>query len=65
MIDCEIEFDLRWSKYCVISEILTTAQVAGNNPVNGTKTKGATFQINNATIYVIAVTLSINDNRNF
>ena len=33
--------------------------------MNGTKKKGATFQINNATIYVIAVTLSINDNRNF
>ena len=64
-INCEIELDLRWSKYYVISEILRTAQVAGNNPVNATERKGATFQKNNAKLYVPVITLSINDNITF
>ena len=50
-INCEIELDLTWSKYCVISEILKTPEVKGDNPADETLT-GATFQINNAKLYV-------------
>ena len=66
MINSEIELDLTWSKYCIISEI------AGNpraNPLvtamEKKQTNGATFQINNKKFYVPIVTLSIKDNIKF
>ena len=46
-------------KYCVISGILTTPEVAGDNPADETLKTGATFQINNSKIFVPVVTLSI------
>ena len=72
LINCEIEFDLSWSKECIISEKLITPIVTGNptaNPSVSTKeavqTASVTFQINNGKLYVPVVTLSINDNIKF
>ena len=65
LINCEIELDLTWSKYFVISEISRTPEVEGANPADATLTNGATFQVNNAKPYVPVVTLSINDNIKF
>ena len=48
-----------------ISEISITSEVRGDNPLDSTQTTGATFQINNAKLYVPAVALSINDNIRF
>ena len=71
LINWEVEPDLSWSKKFIISEILIILRVAGNpnaNPpaldVVAIQTTGATFQINNAKLYVPVVTLSINDNIN-
>ena len=44
LINCEIELDLEWSKYCVISEISRTPEVQGTNPAEATLTTGATFK---------------------
>ena len=61
--NCEIELDLSWSRYCVISEISRTSRAVPNtNPVNyevATTTNSAIFQISNAIFYVTIVTLSI------
>ena len=72
MINFEVELDLSWSEECIISEISITLRVAGepnaNLPVlveEAIQTTGATFQINNAKIYVPVVTLYINDNIKF
>ena len=65
LISCEIELDLRWAKNCVISETSRTAATAGDNPVEATTTTSAIFQINNAKLYVPAITLSVNDNIRF
>ena len=69
LFNCEIELDLRWTKNCLILEILTTTPEAGNanaNPpvqaVAVTQTTGTTFKINNAKLYFPVVTLSIIDN---
>ena len=67
LINCEIELDLLWSKYFVISEISKTFRIAGNPPIQqmATTTTTATFQVNKAKLYVSVVTLSINDNIKF
>ena len=69
LINCEIELDLSWSRYCVISEISRTSnEVPNTNPVtHGVEitTNSGTFQINNAKLYVPVVTFSINDNIKF
>ena len=70
MINCEVELDLRWARNCVILEISRTFQVVKPNadPLQyrvATKTTTATFQINNAELYVPVVTLSINNNIKF
>ena len=62
LINCEIELDLSWFRYCIISEISRTAAGAGNPPVAATATTSARFQINNTKLYVPVVTLTINDN---
>ena len=67
LINCEIELDLTWSKYCVISQVSKTFRAVDPNadPVAyevATETTAATFQTNNAKLYVHVVTLSINDN---
>ena len=72
LINGEIELDLSWSKEYVISEISKKRAVQGNPdagpPVPAVATMqatGATFQINNAKLYVPVVTLSINGNITF
>ena len=49
---CEVELDLSWTKDFVLSE-------------HHSSIKEGTFQINDAELYVLAVTLSINDNIKF
>ena len=61
LLNCEIELDLSWSRYCVISEISRTSKAVPNTnlvryEVKAT-TNSATFQINNAKLYVPVVTL--------
>ena len=57
---------MSWSTYCIISEISRTSRpLLNTDPVEyyvATKTNNATFQINNAKLYVTVVTLFINDN---
>ena len=65
MINCEIELDLIWSKYYVISDISRTPEVHEDNPMDTTLTNGATFQINNAKLYVPVITLFINGDIKF
>ena len=60
---------MTWPKYCVISEISRISRAVPNtNYVEyevATATNSATFQINNANLYVPVVTLFINDNKKF
>ena len=72
LINCEMEIDLSRSKECIKSEISITSRIGGNPharpPVQATEarqTTGATFQTSNAKLYVLVVTLSINDNIKF
>ena len=68
LINCETELDLTWSNSCGISQVSRKFRDRNADPVVyevPTKATGATFQINNAKLYVPVVTLSINDNKNF
>ena len=65
LINCEIELDLPWSKECIITEISITPEVLGDNSVDSIQTTGSIFQINNPKLYVLVVTLSMNDTSNF
>ena len=69
LINCKIELHLSWSRNCIIFEISRTAVVAANpnaNPIAQaratTQTTGAIFQLTSCKLYVLVVTLSINDN---
>ena len=67
--NCEIKLDLPCSKECIISEISITPRIPGNSNANSLvpaiQTTEATFQINNAKLYVPVVTLSIIHNIKF
>ena len=52
LVNCELELDLSWIKDCIL--------IQHHNHITG-----ATFQINNAKLYALVVTLSINDNTKF
>ena len=70
LINCQIEFDLKWRINSVISEISRTLRAVdpNANPVVYelvTATTGVIFQVNNAKLYVPVFTLSVNDNINF
>ena len=72
LINCEIELDLSWPRNCIKYEIWRTLGVpASSNPnppincVPPAPTTSATFQVNKAKLYVLVVTLSINDNIKF
>ena len=63
-INCETELNLKWKKYCLISEIYKTPEVCANPNANLPNlliqvptTTAATFQINSAKLYVPVVTL--------
>ena len=67
---CETELDLRWARNCIISEILRRFRAVDPNVKSvvyqvTSQTTCATFQINNAKLYVPVVTLPINDNIKF
>ena len=67
--NCELELDLLWSRYCVISEISRTFEAVPNtNPIRyrmTSQTTNVTFQVNHVKLYVSVVTLSINHNIKF
>ena len=70
LISCEIEFDLRWERNCIITEISRIFRAVDPNtdPVVyelKSQTTTATFQINNAKLNVPVVTLSVNNNIKF
>ena len=69
LISCETEIDLSWSRYCIITEISRTFNAVPNtDPVRyqvTSETNSATFQINNAILYIPVVNLTINDNIKF
>ena len=70
LINSEIELDLSWSKECIITELSITFIAVDPNADAvtyelATETVGATFQINNAKLYVPVVTSYINDNIKF
>ena len=65
LINGETELYLSWSKECIVSEISITPAIAGNLPTRERETTGATFQINNAKLYVPVFTLFVNDNIKF
>ena len=52
LINCEIEIDISWTKYCVLTE--QYSDIAGVN-----------FVINSSKIYIPVVTLSINESISF
>ena len=69
LINCEIELNLSWSRYCVVSEISRTSRTVPNTNLvvyqETSQTTSATFQINNGKLYVPVVTLPVNDNIKF
>ena len=69
LINFEIELDLSWSKEHIISEISIIPRVSGDaNPAVqevAVMQTSATFQINNAKLYVPVATFSVNDNVQF
>ena len=66
LINSEIELDLRWTINCVIPKVSRTFRVVPNvDPVAHElelQTTSATFQINNANLYVRVVALPVNGN---
>ena len=65
LINCEIELNLKCSKYYIISEISRTPEVGGGNPAHATLTTREKFQMNNAKLYVQILILSTNDSIKF
>ena len=65
LINCEIDLDFTWSKISLTSEISRTPKVVEDDPMDATQTEGATFKINKTKLYVLVVTLPINDNIKF
>ena len=69
LMNNEIELDLPWTRYCIITKISRTPAVAANLNANlsfstmaENQSTAATFQINNPKIFARAVTLSVNYN---
>ena len=56
---------MAWSRNCTIFKIPRTPEVSGHNPAEATLTTAATFQMNNAKLYVTVVILPINNNVKF
>ena len=59
LINCEVNLILTWSKNCVLND-MTTRNAEGNNPAIAAPTN-ATFEITDAKLYVLVVTLSTQD----
>ena len=58
LIGCEVSLELKWNKNCVITS-LEQRDIGGGNRDNAPT--GATLAINNCKLYVLAVTLSKDD----
>ena len=56
LITCKVKLSLRWIENCV----LTTPEIGAN--VDATGAYSATFEITDATLYVLTVTLLAEDN---
>ena len=56
LINCKVELNLKWTKYCILS-------VAGNDNVNDNDNENIIFTINVIKLYVPVVTLSARDNK--
>ena len=66
LINCEIEIDLTFSTYSIISQASKTfREVDPNGYEEVIATTGAKLQTDNAKLYVPVVTLPINDNVKF
>ena len=72
LINCEIELDLSWSNNCIISKISIIPAVPSDPDADPSvldmaviQKTGATFQISNAKLYILVVTLFINGNIKF
>ena len=72
LINCEIEFDLSWSKKYIIFEISIIPRIPQHPDANvsiqevaDVQRPSAKFQINNAKLDVTVVTLSVNDSIKF
>ena len=65
MINSELKLDLRWTRSCIISEISRTPEVYRDNPAEATTATSELIEINNATLYIPVVTLSVTHNMNF
>ena len=70
LINCEIKLDLKWTNYCVITEVSRTFTAVDPNddPVVYelvTATTEEVFQTNNVKLFVPVVILSVNDNIKF
>ena len=72
LVNCAVELDLSWSRNCIISEISRKIPIATNLHANppvpasaATTISGAIFQITSSKLYVLIVTLSINNNIKF
>ena len=59
------KLNLKWSRNCVISEILRTPEGGADNQVSVKQTRSTTFQTNNDKFYIPIVNLPINDNIKF
>ena len=59
------KLNLKWSRNCVISEILRRPEGGADNQVSVKQTRSTTFQTNNDKFYIPIVNLSINDNIKF
>ena len=66
LFNCEREIDFSWSKECITPRIPRNPNATPPaQELATTQTTSATFQINNAKLYVPVVTLPINDNIKF
>ena len=61
LISCEISFELKWNKSCVITSLERRA-IDKNNPPNRDRAPtGTTLAINDCKLYISVVTLSKDD----
>ena len=63
LTNCEIELDLSWSRYWVISELSRTSRTVRNSPTQekATRKNSGTLQINNVRYYVPVATFTIDN----
>ena len=72
LVNCEIKIDLSWPENCIKHKISNTSEINANLAAlpsialaSVTSSSSALFWINITKLYVLEVTLSINDNITF